>query len=150
MVEGAIGTTFSTNFLLTDLFEFRIIECSSHNVGFWSKGSYISIIGRQRLFASPEKNEDEAMTIQVQYRNGKSGHVDSWKLNELIDLGQVKQFYRPSENKWIDVELDPMRGKALSYRRDENRWVNLDVERQTAWEMRSYDGTERRHRHYAL
>jgi hypothetical protein len=90
------------------------------------------------------------MTIQVQFRNGKYDYVDSWKLNELIDLGQVKQFYRPSENRWIDVELDPMRGKVKSYRSRENRWVNLDVERQTAWEMRAYDGAERRHRRYVL
>jgi hypothetical protein len=102
------------------------------------------------LLALPERDKDEAMRLQVQYQNGNHDYVDSWKLNELIDLGQVKQFYRPSENRWIDVELDPMRGKAQCYRPHETKWVNLDVERQTAWEMRSYAGTERRLRRYAL
>jgi hypothetical protein len=90
------------------------------------------------------------MIIEVQYRDGRHDHVDNLKLDELISLDQVRQFYRPSEQRWIDVEVGSMRGKIKSYRRHENKWVNVDVEGQRAWELRAYEGMERRYRRYPL
>jgi hypothetical protein len=90
------------------------------------------------------------MTVHVRYRDGRYGYVNSLKLDELIGLDEVKKFYRPSEEKWVDVECDRMRGKVKFYRHDEHRWVNFDVEGQRAWEFRAYDGNERRYRRYAL
>ena len=90
------------------------------------------------------------MTVHVRYRDGTYGYVNTLRLDELISLDEVKQFYRPSEEKWVDVECDPMRGKVKSYRPHEHRWVNLDVEGQRAWEFRAYEGEERRYRLYAL
>jgi hypothetical protein len=90
------------------------------------------------------------MTVRVRYRDGKYGYVNSARLDELISLNRVKQFYRSSEDRWVNVERDPMRGKVKFYLRHEHRWVNLDVEGQKAWEFRTYAGKERRHCLYAL
>ncbi len=90
------------------------------------------------------------MKVNVEYLDGRYEYVDSQRLDELIELDQVKQFYRPSEEKWIDVNTDAVRGKRPFYRRRENRWENLDVEGQEAWEFRTWDGKERRERHYVL
>ena len=47
--------------------------------------------------------------IQVRYRNNRDGLIDDVTLNELIRDRKIKQFYRPSESRWVDVEKDPVR-----------------------------------------
>ena len=50
------------------------------------------------------------MTLHIQYRNDKYDYVTSQALDRLIGQKEVKKFYRPSEKKWIDVDVDRTRG----------------------------------------
>ncbi len=50
--------------------------------------------------------------IQVRYRNNREGLIDDVTLNELIRERKIRQFYRPSESRWVDVERDPVRVKS--------------------------------------
>jgi len=47
--------------------------------------------------------------ISVRYRNNKEGLVDDVTLNDLILTGGIRQFYRLSEGRWVDIEKDPVR-----------------------------------------
>jgi tetratricopeptide (TPR) repeat protein len=59
--------------------------------------------------------------IQVKYRNNREGIVDDVTLNQLIASGRIKQFYRPSEDRWIDVDYDSIRMNENGYRGLERR-----------------------------
>lgn len=45
--------------------------------------------------------------ITVKYKNGKTGKVETCKLNELICSNKIKQFLR-SEG-WVTLGVDPVR-----------------------------------------
>ena len=47
--------------------------------------------------------------ISVRYRNSREGLVDDVTLNDLIRTGRIRQFYRLSEGRWVDIEKDPVR-----------------------------------------
>ncbi len=47
--------------------------------------------------------------ISVKYRNNREGLVDDVTLNELIQTGRNRQFYRLSEGRWVDIDSDPIR-----------------------------------------
>ncbi len=47
--------------------------------------------------------------IQVLYRNGRGGPVDDITLDELIQSQKITHFYRPSEERWVDIFIDPVR-----------------------------------------
>ena len=47
--------------------------------------------------------------ISVRYRNNREGLVDDVTLNDLIQTGRIRQFYRLSEGRWVDIEKDPVR-----------------------------------------
>jgi hypothetical protein len=49
------------------------------------------------------------MVLHVRYGNEKYDYVDSRAIHGLIRLRRVRMFYRPSEKRWIDVDLDPVR-----------------------------------------
>jgi tetratricopeptide (TPR) repeat protein len=53
--------------------------------------------------------EESADLIRVHYQNGQEGLVDDVTLNELILTGRIRQFYRLSEDRWVNVEKDPIR-----------------------------------------
>ena len=59
--------------------------------------------------------------IRVLYRNGEGGKVDDVTLNELIRSNSIKQFYRPSENRWVDVSGDTVRRGEARYKGPERR-----------------------------
>ena len=69
---------------------------------------------------------DETMynLVQVRYRNNREGLVDDVTLNELIASGKVKQFYRPSESRWVDVDHDSVRAQSNGYKGAERRKAN--------------------------
>jgi len=48
--------------------------------------------------------------IRVRYRSNREDLVDDVTLNELIVSKKIKQFYRPSEKRWVNIETDPVRG----------------------------------------
>jgi tetratricopeptide (TPR) repeat protein len=59
--------------------------------------------------------------IQVKYRNNHEGLVDDFTLNDLIMSNKIRQFYRESESRWVDLDYDWIRTKANGYRGPERR-----------------------------
>jgi len=59
--------------------------------------------------------------IQVRYRNEREGLVDDVTLNELIKSDRIRQFYRPSEGRWVDIHTGPVRRGVNRYRGPERR-----------------------------
>ena len=47
--------------------------------------------------------------IPIRYRNNVEDLVPPYILDELIALEQIRQFYRPSEKRWVTIGHDPMR-----------------------------------------
>jgi tetratricopeptide (TPR) repeat protein len=47
--------------------------------------------------------------IQVRYLNNVEGFVDDVTLDELIESKRVSHFYRPAEDRWVDVSVEPVR-----------------------------------------
>jgi hypothetical protein len=50
--------------------------------------------------------------IRVVYRAGEYAfdYVTSDLLDSLITQDEISHFYRPSESRWIDIRIDPVRG----------------------------------------
>lgn len=59
--------------------------------------------------------------IQVRYWNNREGLVDDVTLGELLRVKKIRQFYRPSESRWIDVEKDPVRTRTNGHEGPERR-----------------------------
>jgi hypothetical protein len=47
--------------------------------------------------------------IEVEYQDGVHAFVDDYFLENLLKSNRIKQFYRPSERRWITVGIDPVR-----------------------------------------
>jgi hypothetical protein len=47
--------------------------------------------------------------IYVRYQQSREGRVDDITLGELLESKRISHFYRPSEEKWVDVSVDPLR-----------------------------------------
>jgi tetratricopeptide (TPR) repeat protein len=67
------------------------------------------------------KEESMFKLIQVRYRNNREGLIDDVTLKELIRERKIKQFFRPSESRWVDVEKDPVRVKSNGFMGPERR-----------------------------
>lgn len=60
--------------------------------------------------------------IQARYRNNREGFVDDITLNDLILSNRIKEFFRPSENRWVDIDFDVVRrGESRLYRGQKRR-----------------------------
>jgi hypothetical protein len=61
--------------------------------------------------------------IRVFYRN--EGHdfdyVTCAQLDTLIMQDEITHFFRPSERKWVNIRLDPVRGSGGEYQGRERR-----------------------------
>lgn len=55
------------------------------------------------------------MLIHVQYLNDSYGDIDARTLDRLLLGKTLRQFYRPSEERWVDVYRDPIRGLDGNY-----------------------------------
>jgi hypothetical protein len=55
------------------------------------------------------------MLIRVQYLNDSYGDIDASTLDRLLLGKTLRQFYRPSEERWVDVYRDPIRGLGGNY-----------------------------------
>jgi hypothetical protein len=53
--------------------------------------------------------------IQVRYKNNAHDIVPAFMLDKLIAAEKIKQFYRPSERRWITLGLDPVRTSARTH-----------------------------------
>ncbi len=67
------------------------------------------------------------MMLRVQYPNSRYDYVDARTLDKLIKRKGIRQFYRPAEERWVNVDSDPIRGL-----------------------HRAFSGFDRRHPHMAM
>lgn len=67
------------------------------------------------------------MVLQVQYHDNKFDYVNHFSLDKLIRKKQIKRFYRPSEEKWVFIGIDPIRGNGGDYDGRERRRIPYDV-----------------------
>ncbi len=65
--------------------------------------------------------EKKKITVHVQYKDLHYDYVGPWFLDRLIARERLIRFYRPSEEKWIDVYGDSIRGTGGSYSGPERR-----------------------------
>ena len=49
------------------------------------------------------------MILRVQYKNHDYDYVDTQRLDRLLLAKEVRKFFRPSEERWVDVSRDPVR-----------------------------------------
>jgi hypothetical protein len=68
--------------------------------------------------------------IRVMYKNNKYDIVPDFMLHQLISSLKIKQFYRYSEQKWVTVGSDRIRGIGGSYSGPERRVADSFSEKQ--------------------
>lgn len=61
------------------------------------------------------------MLINIKYNNDQYDYVPRRILNELIARKEIKQFYRRSEQRWVRIGVDRMRGMGGAYNSVERR-----------------------------
>ncbi len=59
--------------------------------------------------------------IHVRYQDDSFDYVDESMLDYLIASSSIKEFYRSSDQEWVDVNESPIRGEGLSYIGPERR-----------------------------
>ncbi len=59
--------------------------------------------------------------LAVKYRNNVEDIVSAPLLDQMIASGSIRQFYRPSELRWITLGQDNIRGMGGSYEGVERR-----------------------------
>jgi hypothetical protein len=62
-----------------------------------------------------EMREGMMRHIEVEYLEGNHAFVDDHALEGLIRLGLIKEFYRPSESRWITIGIDAVRGAGKTH-----------------------------------
>ena len=63
------------------------------------------------------------MVLHIQYQNNKFDYVNHYILGKLINKRRVKRFFRPSEEKWVIIGVDPIRGNGGDYEGHERRQI---------------------------
>jgi len=63
--------------------------------------------------------------LHVQYQDHRHDFVEANHLDKLIELRQIKQFFRPSEGRWVDIHIDKVRGIGGDYSGPERRRNHL-------------------------
>ena len=61
------------------------------------------------------------MVLRVQYANFNYDYVSAAVLDRLIASRGIKKFLRPSEDRWIDIDVGPVRTNGSSYSGPERR-----------------------------
>jgi len=62
------------------------------------------------------------MIIRIMYPDYSYDYVHARKLDQLIASNRIVKFVRPSEDAWVDIVRDPIRGKGGGiYRGPERR-----------------------------
>jgi hypothetical protein len=61
------------------------------------------------------------MVLHIQYHNNKFDYINCEILDQLINTRRIKRFYRPSEEKWVVIGIDPIRGNGGDHEGKERR-----------------------------
>ena len=77
-------------------------------------------------YLSPDGVESAAIClggpmIHVKYQDNSYDYVDDTILDFLIASNSIKEFYRPSDAEWVDINESPLRGEGLPYIGPERR-----------------------------
>ena len=67
------------------------------------------------------------MFIRVQYQDDSYGEVDARILDRLLLGKTLRQFYRLSEERWINVYRDPIRGLGGDYSGQDRRQPTMNI-----------------------
>ena len=67
------------------------------------------------------------MMLRVQYQNYCYDYVDARTLDKLITRKGIRQFYRPAEERWVNVDSDPIRGLRGAFSRFERRRPRMAI-----------------------
>jgi hypothetical protein len=60
--------------------------------------------------------------VEVKYQNDTHAFVDDYLLEDLIRSKQIRQFFRPSEKRWVTIGIDPVRiGKSFYWGKERRR-----------------------------
>jgi hypothetical protein len=73
------------------------------------------------------KKRDAMRYLTVQYKNNVEDIVPGPMLDELIASSSIKQFFRPSEQRWVLLGSDKTRGMGGSYEGIERRRFTAEV-----------------------
>jgi hypothetical protein len=68
--------------------------------------------------------------IRVVYKTNKFDYVSSDLLDALITMERITKFYRASEERWINVRFDPIRGRGRKYQGPDRRRVAKSKEQE--------------------
>jgi hypothetical protein len=73
------------------------------------------------------------MNLHVQYQDNSYDDVDGPTLDRLLLCKTLRQFYRPSEDRWVNVYRDRIRGSGGDYSGPDRRQsqYNLDIVNRT-------------------
>jgi hypothetical protein len=63
--------------------------------------------------------------LWVRYVNGVSDVVDQKLLDKLIARDELKEFYRPSESRWVTLGVDQIRGAGGRYVGPDRRFIRV-------------------------
>jgi len=55
------------------------------------------------------------MVLHVQYQNDKYDYIGTHILDRLLNKKSLIGFYRPSEERWVNVYYDHIRGEGGDY-----------------------------------
>ena len=61
------------------------------------------------------------MVLHIQYQDNKFDYVNHYFLDRLISTRRIKRFFRPSEEKWVIIGVDPIRGNGGDFEGHERR-----------------------------
>ena len=54
------------------------------------------------------------MVLRIQYPDKRYDYVSAAVLDRLIFHRSIKKFFRPYEDRWVDIDLDPVRGDVMA------------------------------------
>jgi hypothetical protein len=67
------------------------------------------------------------MLLHIQYQDSRYNYVNPETLDELILSRRIRQFFRPSEWRWVDIKEASLRGPDGNYSGPERRMVQAAV-----------------------
>ena len=65
------------------------------------------------------------MVLHVQYQNDQYDYIGAHVLDKLLKNESLREFFRPSEERWVNVYRDPIRGEGGDYRGPDRRQLNV-------------------------
>ncbi len=65
--------------------------------------------------------------LAVKYKNNVEDIVSAALLDQMIASDSIRQFYRPSEQRWIILGVDKIRGIGGAYEGEERRRFNVKL-----------------------